>query len=451
MHIRSIKDALIISDLHLATTRGSGLFRADDDLKDFLVWVRRTTQSTLFLNGDIFDFLTADPAAPTINVFDPLDAPRRARAILAAHREVFTELALLAQSPAHEVVLLSGNHDPELALPAVREAIESGLVEALRNTREATDARPSVRWLVHGEAARINVGAARVLIEHGDALDEMNRINHQTLLAAAKLASRGIADRHTYNPPPGSHLVVNHLNAVLPRYPWADKLKPEWEAVVPLLYEFLDFKQQARLLADVELWLNLVGSKAKSYYLEQFDQKGAYRAGAPSAPDSRQELARWFDEVRQSPRGLRNAKKARAKLIARLRQAAACDEFFQPTAPATFTRDIEFLLRQGADVVVQGHTHAAKAYLVGQGLYLNSGTWGQLLALPGQDADEARWGEFVAALEQGSDLGEARPTFLRVRETDVTRAALLEWRVGAELTLAQFVFEPAARRWERGE
>lgn len=90
---------------------------------------------TVVLNGDVFDF-----DAPRVRGGESVahDLPRDAResvdavrAILRDHPELVRGLArVLAEG--HKVVFVSGNHDAQLTLPEVREAIRTILLDASR-------------------------------------------------------------------------------------------------------------------------------------------------------------------------------------------------------------------------------------------------------------------------------------------------------------------------------
>jgi hypothetical protein len=101
--------------------------------------------------------------------------------------------------------------------------------------------------------------------------------------------------------------------------------------------------------------------------------------------------------------------------------------------------------------VIHGHTHAAKAYRCGKGLYLNAGTWAQLMRLPSSDATDAEWAAFLAALQPGGmDRTFARPTFVGVRrecENSEAAAEVCEWKAAGPETLAAWRF--GEHRWSQ--
>lgn len=238
------EDIVIISDLHLAPERDKGLFQADKELAAFLGWVlKEVRRGVVILNGDILDFLVTSDEESAEDTFNLTKIAGRTKRVIEMHTEVFRGLAELAQSPDHDLWMIGGNHDPEIALPAVRWEIEKRLSPA-RST-------PSVRWLLNGEGVMFRVGEAVILVEHGDIYDSWNRIDHEALRRELMLASRGLAPSKTYRPPPGSRLIVNHLSELRQKYLWVDMLKPERETVIPLLYAFADTKQKYRLRGAV--------------------------------------------------------------------------------------------------------------------------------------------------------------------------------------------------------
>src|SRR5262249_37777826 len=122
------------------------------------------------------------------------------------------------------LTLLLGNHDVELSFPQVRRRLFQYLdAEAL--TR--------ITFIYDGEAYA--VGDA--LIEHGNRYDGFNVIDHDRLRRVRSLQSRrqAIPPEYAFAPPPGSRLVASIMNPIKQMYPFVDLLKPETEAVVPML------------------------------------------------------------------------------------------------------------------------------------------------------------------------------------------------------------------------
>ncbi|HEY4593723.1 MAG TPA: hypothetical protein VIJ61_15010, partial [Thermoanaerobaculia bacterium] len=53
------EDILVLSDLHMAPERGSGLFQADETLASFLGWIMEQDSPLTYVvvAGDLLDFL----------------------------------------------------------------------------------------------------------------------------------------------------------------------------------------------------------------------------------------------------------------------------------------------------------------------------------------------------------------------------------------------------------
>jgi UDP-2,3-diacylglucosamine pyrophosphatase LpxH len=450
-------DVLIISDLHLAAERGKGLFRADAELAEFLNWVcRETDGGLLLLNGDILDYLIVEKGVAPAEAFDLTTAQPRTADLITFHPEVFDALAEIVGSTRHQVVMVSGNHDPELSIPEVQQTIEARLDSARPG--------PPVRWLTLGTAARVLVGPALVIVEHGNDLDPWNIINFDKLGYAVRLLSRGLNAKHGYKPPSGSELVVTHLTDLREDYPWVDLLKPEREAVFPLLRHFMSPMQQLRFMTALKNWFWSLEASAVSKYRAAFNPPARYRAAGDSSP-ARERFKQWLLNYESGgTRGI--VRPGAASLIEELRQASAEDSFFEIGEHNETGDDVRYILEQGADVVVHGHTHSAKAYTLGPGLYLNSGTWGRLLRLPmSYDSDEV-WQQFLDKLKprkkaaQGGGPEHAeeayesflRPTFARITRdpsSGVVRASLQEWQKTGPRTLSSWRFLHESRAWRK--
>ncbi|HEX8503231.1 MAG TPA: metallophosphoesterase [Pyrinomonadaceae bacterium] len=426
-----VRDVIVLSDLHLSSdSPGRGLFGADEALEEFLLWtVEQTSHCAVVLNGDVLDFLFAE-SRPGL---DPVKLEREVGAIVESHRPVFKALGKLARSPRHSLVIISGNHDPELIFQGVRLKIEAAL--------GANGRRPSVTWLVHGEALALAVGHARLLVEHGDRLDSWNEIDRENLSSAAGLGSRGLIDYHKYAPPPGSKLVSDHLLSLRGSFPWVELLKPEREAMLPLLRLLTTFREKSEHAAALNLYLQAEVRSGLTKLRQWQDPAARFRRG-----DDAGSLGGKLRAMAQAAVQTRGELK-RAELITQLREAARNDTFFREDVPdGDYAADLQFLLRKGAsDLLIHGHTHSAKAYPVGRGMYFNSGTWARLLRLPGADDGRAVWDEFLKSIETNQYDVVERPTFVRVTldHDETTKAALHLWPREEPLALWHF----AERRW----
>lgn len=356
------KDVLVISDLHLAAERGCGLFQADAALAAFLDWVAETARgSHLVLAGDVLDYLALQPDQVDGGLFNPQTAARQTQQILDCHREVFSALARLAQSPHHRLTIMGGNHDPELALPDVQATINGALFPAGNAA--------AINWLVNGTAAQVQVGPAKCLIEHGDLYDDWNRIDHDAVRQMAALASRGITDQKNFKPPVGSKLVVHHLTRLRKDHQWIDLLKPERESIVPIIRETMPLREQLKLLPGLKMLEAEAGVESLVRQTRRkLNPAQLYREATPA----RNRFRAWLRAIDRDQTARGPVTEDRwAGIIERLRVVAEEEDFFDLAAPeAPLTEDQAFLIERGADLLIHGHTHAGKAYPVRRGVKL---------------------------------------------------------------------------------
>jgi len=106
------------------------------------------------------------------------------------------------------------------------------------------------------------------------------------------------------------------------------------------------------------------------------------------------------------------------------------------------------LVSRGAGLVIHGHTHAAKAYVVNNGLYMNSGTWGQLTKLPNNQMTDQQWTEYIEGLRKGQADSFSRLTFVHIKkEASGTSARLCQWTDQGVQVLSNWHFSGGA--WEK--
>lgn len=423
-------------------------------LVEFIDWVAaQGADAELVLNGDIVDFLAEDDYAVPVS---PWTADENAAAdklsVIAAHtrgaggRGVFEALGDLVRSGAG-LTLLIGNHDVELALPGVRRRLLALLGAQQRH----------VHFIYDGEAYM----RGRVLVEHGNRYDWWNRIDHDGLRQERSVRSRGLPvedaerGRRYFQPPPGSHLVVEVMNRLKARYRFIDLLKPETGAVVPLILalepDLGPYLDALLRTGRKHLWPYLPGGR-------MHDNPGHMGADAVPAPGAgidavladvlpAQEAALFSDLGEAAPdagamsvagdlaAGVRTAAglwfagkvdalvgassslaalagqdparvpdRQRRRLHAALKAVHKQDRSFAPdTEDACYLDAARATIDGGAtDVVVYGHTHLAKRMRVAggtrEGWYLNTGTWCDVMRLPDAiDADYAQAGQVLDA------------------------------------------------------
>jgi UDP-2,3-diacylglucosamine pyrophosphatase LpxH len=447
------KEVIVISDLHLAAERGKGLFQADEQLAEFLNWIHENLRRCcLVLNGDIFDFLVNKQK---VTVIDLDDAASAATAIVRNHREIFEALSLLVSSEQHELIILGGNHDPELSLPTVQREIERHL--------NPSSSRPSVRWLTNGEGMLFQIGEVKVLIEHGDQYDAWNWIDHEALRRVICLASRNISFTNVYTSPPGSQLVINRLNPLRARLPWLATLQPLNAAILPLVLEVilpaLSTEDRSTFLRAAREFCNYNLRSLAYEALRKLKSETEYWA---EDDGERQVFIEWLDQyerdedtwgvVGDTVHGLTRMLARLRYLVTTksLRRISSEDNFYNIDVPDNSIGAVRRLFEKGTNLIVHGHTHSAKSYLVEKGLYMNSGTWAQLTRLPNSAAGEQVWMEFLADLKDGRADSFGCPTYVHISEREgKTSAALFEWQKPHPVRRSAWSF--ASNCWQSGE
>lgn len=438
---------LVLSDLHISPPGPLATFHQGPALAAFLQANARA-DTTLVLAGDIVDFLQVDDRPPVLDMPGAPALMRRTLKAITAQpwgRAIFDALGALLRAGGH-IVLLPGNHDPELHHPHTRAVF-----------LDAVGLPEHPGFIVHTDDAPWTtvVGHLPVRVGHGHRLDGWNDIDPEAVRRAVETGDSSVAL------PPGSRLVLELLNPLKravdrasgeQRFPFLDLLKPE-RATVTLLLPYLDWDAGVGKLG-------VFGSLLTRRFLRRLER--ALRRGpvlgtgpelAPEAPGELDEMLAEAladelpDEDRSSPdaviRSLRTrlaggvapmpgTLAAHAGLVrwcARryLRRAARDGAFFdQATASAEDRAVIERELPAGSGprIAIYGHTHAARQIDLGDGrVYLNTGTWMDLMKLPplGDDASASAW---IDRLEAGNIERLRMPTYAEVTEKG---AALREW------------------------
>ncbi|MCA9561333.1 MAG: metallophosphoesterase, partial [Myxococcales bacterium] len=230
---------VVLSDIHLTVPHAWAAFRDQIELGALLSHLAAQPSLTLVLAGDTFDFLMlAD-----YDGFDASKSAARLEAILThpGNAPVLAGLRAVAAG-GHNVVLLAGNHDPEVLQPDVRAAFaaRTGLAPQ-RLGGDTVLYEPPGRSPVWGY--RIPAAAGDAWIVHGDRWDPSNFIDRGAFVEA-------VAARRPVTLPPGSqlvHRVVRRLKRE--SYGWVDQVKPELGSVLPLLL-YLDWTLATRVLKD---------------------------------------------------------------------------------------------------------------------------------------------------------------------------------------------------------
>jgi UDP-2,3-diacylglucosamine pyrophosphatase LpxH len=426
---------VVVSDLHLAGSGPLNNFYVGEEL---IALIRHITspQTTLVFGGDGFDLLQLPDRSESLRM---ADAPALlARTLDAIKQEPWGPALFEALRKLLEVggrwVVLPGNHDPELFHPRTRQvllqAIEVSSDDALLEVH-----RSEAPW-------QTTVGRWQVELGHGHRRDAWNDID------PAELA-RGLETDEPVMLPPGSRLVLKVLNRFkearnsatgAPRFPFVDLLKPETPAV-PILLIYLDPRMaMPAIVGALNLPPGMLTQKVRIHLREGDPVLAGKRSSSvlPGDEELARAIALGFSEedrsvpeecVRRLERWLQGTPApvsgtlaahggGRFLLRAFLRAVSSDGTFFDPSKPDAHDRALieDYLApRAGPRVLITGHTHAARELtLEGERVYLNTGTWTDLMKVPRFDDDQAVRA-FAEALEAGSV-----PRIRQLRYAEVT-------------------------------
>lgn len=437
------KELIVLSDIHMGPEYGKGLFRADKELANCLNWILENKDDCyIVFAGDVFDYLVLGEKEQIADFYNFRDVESRTRNIVEKHSDVFDSLAKLAESEKHQLLFIAGNHDPELVFPKAQRVIEKRLANSLF--------KPLTRWIVQGETLQINVGSAKILIEHGNVFDKFNRVDYNGLREILSLINRGfsINTESFYSIPYGSKIVLEHVIPIRNDFPWLDYLQPGAEAVYPIMREFTTLKQKASFIKSLKDGFWITAKDELTRLKASRDPAVLYRSGEN---DNFQSWLNFEAEHQEEQRGI-IFKAPNDELVKEL--ISKKQEVFSINTPDYTYEDVEYILQNDINLVITGHTHKAKIYPVGNGLYINTGTWAQLLETPEKDAPEEIWLQFIENLRKGSqweDKSFTRTTFANVIfdvESKKTSASLMEWRRNVPNTLSSWIWNDELSKWE---
>lgn len=385
------KSLFVISDLHLGgapAQDGRPSFQMCSSegqarLAEFIRYVAGQHSSGreihLILNGDIVDFLAEKEFA---TFTDQGGAARKLLTIIERTEEVWKSLEALVQSGAR-LTLLLGNHDIELSLPTPRRLLLDRL-------------GPGRVEFIYDNQAYVE---GPVLIEHGNRYDSWNVISHDQLREVRSATSRGEA-APVFESPAGSKLVVNIMNRIKAEFPFVDLLKPEDSGLLPLLAVLApaSFGEAKKAIAfwrqqshvefderDVPVDVQNIASGTSNKEEELIDLANELYTDQLGDISMLDDLKNIF-ELWQLARSVKDKDKQLQRLYAALRARAETmwqafdvnqehEQFFKPAQAAA---------GRGFKAIVFGHTHLVKRVPLDEkgGIYLNSGTWADLMQVP---------------------------------------------------------------------
>lgn len=470
----------IISDLHLGgaaelpsrdqrerspgkrSERGFRICTHESELAEFVHSLAELPRPgvELVINGDMVDFLAerseANPPGwsafhyPEQNAVHTLD-------VIAGRTQIVFDAIKAFVRRGHRLVILPGNHDIELHLPAVRRRLRHHV---------GADGPADYEFIGHGEAYRVG----DVLIEHGNRVDEMNFVDHQALRHLCGLVSRGMAvhKEFLFEPPAGSKLVADVINDLKGTYSFIDLLKPEAEAAFPVILA-LEPSRRWQLLEIASLLRE--GRKRRREQLKLWRSTISARTDLPADPEAAEPLLDPLEEIMLRTVGRRDFGAARTdsgavqniSLLGKARSFVSLlladrDEtwesrlsnlidalraFQHTNSFDTSVETEQAYFVEARDLaygpvrhVIFGHTHLAKKVpLPNGGFYFNSGTWADLLELPPAILDPTRTFTPLGDLEQfmleliDNDFSRHvlfRPTYVRIEQDDEGRSVAHE-------------------------
>jgi UDP-2,3-diacylglucosamine pyrophosphatase LpxH len=468
MSVQTFHELHVVSDLHFGGKPGFQIFRQGDTLASFIKNMAAQPSDRkigVVFNGDIVDFLAEEPAA----YLDPKGAIAKLERIFyedPAFSGVWSALQEYVAQPNRQLILILGNHDVELALPHVTEWI----VENLSQGDAA--ARGSITTCFDGAGFPCMVGNKSVFTIHGNDTDIWNMVNHRQLLDLA-LAINTHETPPAWDPNAGTRMVIDVMNAIKRDYPIVDLLKPEAEAVVPILLTldpsrlkeiskilavaaylsrdavrrrmgFLSAEQEmvASPISEEEVMTEFLNKYYEYETAESADAdsliSNAYDAlekgGRPEASPADEELLGPFDYL---PAIFSSEKDKVEKLRKALKKNLEGDPSFVITHEDKMFEKMTKVVGSNVNYLITGHSHKERAIARREPdcYYFNSGTWIRLIRLTEDVLDSSEeFARVYAAFQSGSmqklddinDLGPNRdkplvmlvPTVVSIVERD---------------------------------
>lgn len=409
--------AVVISDLHLGGSERPMMSRPKL-LASFIDGLPQRRLSSgeleLIIAGDFVDFLALQPHASWTPKPDEACAKLEQVVNMAPFADVFDALGRHLAG-GHRLTVILGNHDVELALPAV----QAGLMARLEASAH------SIHFVGDGRAYRI--GGA--LVEHGNRYDDANVNDYTNLRAIASAQTRGESARHPIKVSAGSELVCRVVNQLKPKYPFVDLLQPtnevvallllalepslrwQWRMILRTLYgAYREHRNALGRQPGATTHVSSDFDSAKdpelsalfgSFYNDLFDRENEPVAASDWLPFvfSQEGIASLIAESKGIP-SVRIA-----QIRATLRRMLLSDESGDLDGPSGSCGEAakRMIQNDSAELVVMGHTHLARRIdVVGHGRYINTGTWVDCFRVPPalleEGSEDRAWIEFLRDL-----------------------------------------------------
>jgi UDP-2,3-diacylglucosamine pyrophosphatase LpxH len=378
----------VLSDLHLGAGRPESNyledFTVDNLLARFLQQIWHESESEqreieLIINGDLFEFLQVpavdqyDPTAnyPLETYLDSSEAAsiKRLDLIVQAHPEVFEALSdfMQVEAPQRRITIIKGNHDVNLYW--------SGVKARLREVLNASGERSSLLLFAEEFVSR-----EKIYVEHGHQRTEKMNCYHDFL------DPRRPNDLSQLYYPAGAYFAIDFLNQVGRERGFFANIKP----LTTLIWYALpwDFDFAARLLAcfirytpalvvsdftpdDIfglpqDVWLRTIENAETRQELAD-----SYAADAEFRRQFHRQIQQYLSDAVAISQG--SALAPPAEVSSDSLAMGHADQIQQQLA---LRRAAEEITRQGAKVVIFGHTHyPVQETLESGGVYINTGCW----------------------------------------------------------------------------
>jgi UDP-2,3-diacylglucosamine pyrophosphatase LpxH len=385
----------------------------------------------LVIAGDFVDFLASKPYA----AWTPEPETACAKLEHTMHGSFAPVFDALGQFIAgrHRLTVIIGNHDLELALPPVQDAL-----------LQRIDATPhQVHFVDDGRAYRIG----RVLIEHGNRYDGANVNDWGGLRVIASALSRGEEPPMELEVSAGSQIVERVVNEIKSRYPFIDLLQPSGELLAFLLMSFepalkWHVDKLAVLFRGGLKKLNEQGKQPpKTRYvgvqdLDQHDEELAAAYGdtydlfrSPHEQVSWEGISDWGrlllqgDSLSEILKRHEHVPADRLQQIRLVMRRLLLDDSWERWDGNTnqYGKAANRILdesRGQIEVVIMGHTHLARHIgLEKRARYINTGTWADIIRVPPELLEvgtDAALEHFLEELRQGTNR-LFLPTYAEIR------------------------------------
>jgi UDP-2,3-diacylglucosamine pyrophosphatase LpxH len=400
----------VISDLHLGgapAADGKPAFQicppsTQKILADFIRRLPKPAEGEdchLVIAGDIVDFLAEEPFESF--TADPDRALGKFESIVKNTAPVWDALRHFVVEQGGDLVLMLGNHDIELSLPRTREALLAKV------------GRGRVRFIDDNQAFVLG----SLLVEHGNRFDAWNAVPHGSLRRLRSQLSRRLPAVPAFPALPGSRLVVGTMNELKKDYPFVDLLKPENAGALPILaalgagglkdiwtfarnftrQHLVDYDENQEPLDET-----LISAKAEAYAeatKDLYDLATDIAAGGDASQIGAVDdlLTGTLKAIDEKKRQARRSALFKAFVQTKEIHRKAFDVAYEDP---TYLRAARRSAEAGFEVVVYGHTHLAKRIPIGASnkcVYLNSGTWADLMRVP-----DSVWGEDTKAAQSAT-------------------------------------------------